>query len=288
MFSASNYKPQLCLVSEWNYVDMEFTWLEIMLSVAFLSSFVTTVLTSTAWHYINLSRKGELSIWQEVKVVPFFLPAIMMKTFVVGTLSHCLMSLHYPYLVIALVTCLLLYQAVLQKLLGFKNKEVAIASFANLTALARPSTENTQLVRRFFIYETLLSTGIYLLLSSASVFLLKTAHLEEWAGWTCLGLVGLQCALTQIYLHTSLGQTLLFPTASDFEDQTNDEQNQHQAGSKKALKKVGWIFFILSVVITLALFATFGYLMAPKGKKLIPFCFGTTFWPKILKQGIFC
>ena len=112
--------------ADWSYTPMAFTYWEMIQSVAFLSSFVVTVLTSTTWHHIQLAKMGNLSLSQEVMVMPFFLSTILMKCLIPGTLESILAKYYHPALSVTVILSLFVYQIILQKSFGFKNKEVVI------------------------------------------------------------------------------------------------------------------------------------------------------------------
>ena len=257
---------------------MEFTWLEKIQSVAFLSSFVTIVLKSITWHHLDLAKEGSLAIGQKMMVAPFFLTSILMKCFVPGTIISLSICLGYQSLaLIVLIFTLLVYQVTLHKIFGIKNKQVIIASIANLTSLARPVTETgfiqTWLVKSFFMYETVISTFIYLLISSIAIAVAKSHQLDEIAIWLGMGFTLLHLLITQVYLHTEQGQILLFPntaTPSKQAIQLREEKQpaKSQQGSqclptKKKLKTTGWIFFITSLALTLGVFSILGYQLYP-------------------------
>ena len=107
---------------------MTFNWREVMQSLAFASSFVTIVLKSVTWHHLELAKLETLSFGQKIKVAPFFLSSISMKTFISGTVVSFLVNANYWYLAIVFVALLWAYQVILLKCLGFKNPYVANAS----------------------------------------------------------------------------------------------------------------------------------------------------------------
>ena len=165
----------------------------------------------------------------------------------------------------------------LQFILGFKRGKVALGIFANLTTLARPTTDtgtkSTALVKKFFFYETLTSTAIYLMLSIVTIVLAITRDQEQWAAWTCLGLVGLHISITQAYLWTPSGTAWLFPTLRSqtsqhpVEEQPDvvDQAATQKPSVKKKLKIVDWTFLFISATITLGLLVFIGHQLLPKG-----------------------
>ena len=160
-----------------------------MQSLAFASSFVTIVLKSITWHHLELAKTETLSLGLKVKVAPFFLSSISMKTFVSGTCICFLINTKYWYLAIVFVTLLWAYQVILLKCLGFKNPNVANASFANVTSLARPNTD-TGLIdcTCFYVIETQVSSLLYLVLSVIPLLTMPKNEEEMVYLYICLSL----------------------------------------------------------------------------------------------------
>ena len=77
--------------SEWEYVQMTFTWKEQVQCVALFTSVITILLASVQWNYIRQYKADNLPLRQKLKVVPFFLASILMKMFVTSSLA-CLCS----------------------------------------------------------------------------------------------------------------------------------------------------------------------------------------------------
>ena len=250
---------------------MEFSWMEMMSSITFLSSFFTIVLKSTVWHHLELARTDNLSFGQRFKAVPFFLCAILMKCFVTGTVMSYLVNVGYPYLAITMVLTLLIYQCVIQKTFGFTIKEVVYGSIANLTSLARPNTDtgliHTLVCKSFFKFETLTSTIIYFLICcSAIITKTKNDDIEAMSLYICLGLVGLHLLVTQVYLHTSAGLRALFPELAvphtgPFQIQAPEntavlkQPASREKNPKKRYRLIGWLLVIVSLAAILGLFA---------------------------------
>lgn len=285
---------------------MKFTAMEILLSVQFVSSFITIVLTSITWHKLGQQpgrqqssltdvslKEMMISILQKFPVAPFFLSSILMKCFVTGTLASFLANRELQWVAIPLVIGLLIYQVGLQKLLGFNWGQVAIASFANLTTLAKPTTERkgTEAVHYFYVWETFASSGVYLGLSFVATFAFEiTTDQEKYAAWACLVLSCLHLFITRVYL--IWGKALLFPTL--YSHTTSQHQTDFQAGAcqpdqpeedkpnvvtkvpaaqtppaKRKLTICGWVLPVISCAITIGLIAFLATHASPEGNLII-------------------
>ena len=141
-----------------------------MESLNFVASFASTVLTSTQWHNLQRALKGNSSLLKEIVMVPFFLPAILAKSFVLATLASILTTLGYPMLAIALPLTLLTYQAVLQKAFGFRNADIFIGAVANLSTTARPVTHSMSIFYNISIHFLKIITNFLKFVSYIIIF----------------------------------------------------------------------------------------------------------------------
>ena len=282
-------------MAEWTYEKLDFGWLQILTSLAFPVSFCTIALTSTSWHQLHLAKRETLSLWLEIKSAPFFLPLIWMKTFTLATFINAWTSLtDSPYLnfgiVMMSISLPIFYQSILHRLLGFKlDGGSLIGVGANMSSLARASTAqdaaNVKKVERFFKVETLTSTLFYLAMSITSVVMAKigdsgTLVVEAWIG---LGIVMIQLIITQTYLNTECGMTVLFSNTDPNEleniqlttlsPKINTGKAKHKDKRRTRFGWIKWAVVSTSIAVTIAIFVYFTYSLVIKGiKRALSYC----------------
>ena len=189
------------------------------------------VLTSTTWHFLERAQAGKLSFSSEMKIIPFFLPSICMKAWILPNTMNCVKILCDYFevtimtssiLVLSPTIVVILYQAILHFILGFNLGEDSVITsiIGNITSNARPINKTKKRheaqVKIFFQMETLLSAVLYAIL--ASFCLAVTWNFEEqkdlWKAWISCGFVIMHFTFTQIYLRTNKGLGPLFPNRS--------------------------------------------------------------------------
>lgn len=192
---------------------MTFTWLDKVQSVTLVTSFFTVLIASVEWHFVRQAKVDDLPIGQKLKVVPFFMSAILMKTFVTSSLASTYMTLNHPEVAIALISALFLGQLILPFLLGYKAN--ILTSIANLTTAAQPDAERTlddkDQRERFFIYETRISTTTFGVLCAVNMPFAMAGKQDMWTAGTCFVLVAINFIISQAYLVTQFGIALLYP-----------------------------------------------------------------------------
>ena len=138
-------------LSEWSYFGIKFTLSQQVASFGVPLSFVTLVLTSTSWHYLERAQAGNLTLGKEFKITAYFLPSICMKTWVLATTMSNIRIVCEAYDVsqIWVSMCplifVLIYQICIHKYFGFNLDEEStiISMIGNLSSNVRPTTKTT-------------------------------------------------------------------------------------------------------------------------------------------------
>ena len=256
-------------------------------------SFLMLVLTSTTWHFLEQAQARKLSFCSEIKIMPFFLPSIFMKSWILPTTMHCVKILCDYFevtttpssiLILSPAVVVMLYQGILHFILGFNLGEESVITsiIGNITSNARPINKTRKRheaqVKIFFQIETLSSGVLYSML--AAFCMAVTWKFEEqkdmWKAWISCGFVVMHFAFTQIYLRTNKCMGDLFPnhlknqdtfkiTSSFFKQQDKSENESKQQTELKVFKKV---LLVVSLIATIALLGVIGLKLKP-GKTLL-------------------
>ena len=215
-------------------------------------SFLTIIMAPTTWHFQSCHDSTGLTLWMQVKAMPFFLSSMWMKLWALSTATS-ISSLLASQLGTSRVICfgpLLIAsacQTVLHLRLSHRKREAVLGALINSFSIGRSSPNRDNLVLEIFKAETILSSVVCLLFSASSLIiseiLLSQKHL--WQAYTCLGLVFLHVVATQVYLHTNWGKKALFP------------QGLHSTTKKNSLKPsesdgIKWTFLLISLLAATA------------------------------------
>ena len=277
-------------ISEWSYVYLPFSMLQMVLSVNIPISFIILVMTSTAWHNFELFKKDSLTLLRQVVIMPFFLPSIFMKMgilitalFYIGDVSYN--STKSPYLtscsIVALLVIVLFYQVLMHLFLGFdmRDDSVVISIFANLTSNARPKiSEDEGPVISFFKIETLSSALVYMFISACTTtYIVLYDDKNLYLVFIGFGFILLHLISTQLYLRTSAGQRLLFPEAEETNptDQRLDSDGAEETQSREELFYTKWIILAISIAATVGLFCYIGIMLTQGKGQILVSCFAS-------------
>ena len=190
-------------------------------------SFVTLVLTSTSWHYLEQAQAGSFTLGGELKLVPYFLPSICMKSWTLATTMSniCLLCEAYEISkgwVFVPFIFVLTYQISIHKYFGFglDEESTIVSMIGNISSNVRPTTKITPTlelrVKSFLTAESRSSAVVYLILSIISTIITcKLENIENiWKSAMCFGFVIFHVTFTQLYLCTNKGQKLLLENIS--------------------------------------------------------------------------
>ena len=256
-------------------------------------SFLMLVLSSTTWHFLEQAQARKLSFCSEIKIMPFFLPSIFMKSWILPTTMHCVKILCDYFeittttssiLILSPAVVVILYQAILHFILGFNLGEESVITsiIGNITSNARPINKTRKRheaqVKIFFQIETLSSGALYSML--AAFCMAVTWNFEEkkdmWKAWISCGFVIMHFTFTQIYLRTNkgLGQLFsnqsknqnIFKLTSTFSKRQDKSDNESNEQTESKLFKIALV--IVSLLGTIALFGVIGLKMNT-GKTLL-------------------
>ena len=254
--------------------------------MAYPISFLMLVLTSTTWHFLEQAQARKLSFSSEIKIIPFFLPSIFMKSWILPTTMHCVKILCDYFevtttpssiLILSPAVVVMLYQGILHFILGFNLGEESVITsiIGNITSNARPINKTRKRheahVRIFFQIETLLSGVLYSML--AAFCMAVTWKFEEkkemWKAWISCGFVIMHFTFTQIYLRTNkgLGQLFsnqsknqnIFKLTSTFSKRQDKSDNESEEQTESKLFKIALV--IVSLLGTIALLGVMGLKM---------------------------
>ena len=72
-------------IAEWTYVDMRFGKMQAIGTLSYPLSFLTIIMAPTTWHFQSYHDSTRLTLWMQVKAMPFFLSSMWMKLWALST-----------------------------------------------------------------------------------------------------------------------------------------------------------------------------------------------------------
>ena len=195
-------------------------------SLAYPISFLSLVMGTITWHFhVREVILDNLSMKQKAKAGAFFLTIVFQKSWVLADLCSTMGSTFLDnteinwlvYLSKALPLFLVIIcEMALYLAMSFPLKTAILGSIANLTTLWRPTHDESKndKCRRFYKYETILSSLLFFFFSLLSLILNYTMGKKEdnwfWPHTLAIGLSCTSLLVSQLYL--AYCHEALFPT----------------------------------------------------------------------------